>query len=225
MADYVINTAVLGRNVMTRQLIFNPVASYVRARFDVLVRRIGFTDDGDEADERTVWGFTAYTGSNTLTTNAGQVLYVTITGTTDAVVSVYDDAAKTSKVAEGTESTRSTGSAVTLAEENSSGLSGTVTLADGCTNDDFTVTIEDYHDRYDGSVDGAASNIIGIDNGLATDFTTTTEPTSTENRDIMNLVYQADSVKQDELGMDNVADHLTRQVFIDQAKIANITLI
>jgi len=218
MGDYTINTKVLGTGVKTRQLIFNPVAGYTRTQFDLLVRRVGFTDDGDYSDERSATTFSGYTGSNTTTTDDGQVLYIAITGTTDAVVTAYSDSAKTQSVATGTDSNRS-GGALALAEANSSGLSGSITLAASCTNDDYTVLIEDYHDRYDQDVDASASNIIGIDNGLATDFTATTD------RDIMNLVYECDSAKLDELGMDNVADHLERQTVIDNCKLKNITLI
>jgi len=220
--SYTINTKVLGRNVKTRDLVFNPISTYTRAKYDIIVRRIGFTDTGTYSAQRSLWVLTGYDSDNTLATTGGkQTLYGAITGTTDAVVSLYSDAAKTALVAQGTETTRSTGGSVTLAEQNSSGLSGTMTVADACTNDTFTVDIEDYHDRYDADVDGAAANIVGIDNGLSQD---STETGIVATYSLMNLVYEADDVNLDELGKDNVDSQFLRRTLIDNLRLKNINV-
>ena len=216
--SFTMNTAVIGTGAKVRDLIFNPVSGYTRAEYDVLVRRIGYTDDGDESDERTEWSLTGATDANTATEDGGQVLYVSITGSTDAVVTLYSDSARSASVAAGTESTRSTGSEVTLSATNGSGLTGVVTLADASTNDIFTLTIEDYHDRYDHDVDNALDNIIGIDNGLLMDGTSPV-------KDIVGLVYEADGAKLDELGFDNVVGAFQRRTLIDNLKLKNITII
>jgi hypothetical protein len=216
------NQKVLGTGIKLRDLVFNPVSGYTRAQFDILVRRIGFTDGGATATaaERSAWSFTGYTATNTDEGTDGKAkLYVKITGTTDAVVTVYKDAACTASVCGGTDAGRA-GGVLSLTELNSSGLTGSVTLDASCTNENFTMTIEDYHDRYDHSVDGSSSNIIGIDNGLNQDITDVTA-----DDDIVELVYEADGVNLDELGKDNVNDMFTRRTLIDNLKLKNITIV
>jgi hypothetical protein len=92
-----------------------------------------------------------------------QRLYFKAVGTTNYTLEGYLDVAMTaSKVIEGSV-TRSTGGALTLAEANSSGLSGTVTIAAAATNDaGFFIDRLIYHDRYDGSVDYSSENILGF---------------------------------------------------------------
>ena len=165
MTTYSYADNVIGKIEKTRALAnYNAVSGYTAAKYDVLVFRKGVTDEGTNYDERSAWSLSGMTDSNTTSTTLGrQILYLRITGTTSAVVTLYTASGGTGSVATGTLADRSAGGTVTLAAANSSGLTGSVTLAADCTNTtDAVLYIADVHDRYDHDVDSTSDNIIGI---------------------------------------------------------------
>lgn len=84
-----------------------------------------FAETGDEEADCSAWAFAGVTDNVSL-----YVAITTFGG--DAIVSVYSDAAMESLVAQGAE-VGNNGGAVVLAEQNTSGISGTMTLAAAAT--------------------------------------------------------------------------------------------
>lgn len=169
---------VVSRNLKFNNVELNPISAYTTPKQnDLIVERYGFNDHGgDYASDRTTWVLSGYDGDNTTpiaetsTSPAKQRIYFKSTGTTDYVIQGYLDSAMTaSLVISGTETTRSTGSTVTLTAENTSGLSGSVIIGDAATNDTWYVDIEIEHAMYDADVDSAAANILGFLNYNDTD--------------------------------------------------------
>ena len=192
--------------------------------WDLIVGRYGFTDsDGDHASDRTSWSLTGYDKANT-TPIAGadgtlkQRIYFKATGTTDYVIGGYLDAAMTaSLVISGTEATRSTGSTVTLSEENSSGLSGTVVIGDAATNDTWFIDVEIYYDLYDADVDSGSANIEGI---------LVVEDDSDSALDMWKVIKTAEIVNIDQLiaqsSVDNVLEFYDRRTLIADLRAVGI---
>lgn len=171
MADFEYTNNVIARNLVFNSIdLTNKVSGYTTpAQWDLIVGRYGFNDNGgDHTTDRSSWSLTGYDKDNT-TAVAGtdgsitMRIYFKATGTTDYVIGGYlDEAMTASLVISGTESTRTTGSTVTLSEENSSGLSGTVVIGDAATNDTWYVDIETHYAIYDSDVDGGKENIRGF---------------------------------------------------------------
>jgi hypothetical protein len=191
---------VVGTIEKTRAINWNPVSGYTVAQWDIIVRRNGISDTGTNYAERSAWtiaGVTDAFSDNYTTSGVSKTaLYLRITGTTDAVVTLYKTTGGGAgdAVATGTETGRATGGVVTLVEANSSGISGTVTLADACTNvTDAIVYVVDEHDRFDFDVDASLTNILGI-------YYTIDSDTSTWK----TIIEEADNVVMARLGYDNV---------------------
>lgn len=201
MTTFSYATNVVGTIEKTTAINFNAVSSYTPAAWDIIVRRYPqISDTGSYYSERSAWTITGATDNNTvnLVTSgiSKQALYLRITGTTDAVVSLYKATGGGSgdKVAEGTESGRATGGAVTLSEANGSGMSGSVTLADACTNvTDAIIYLEEAHDKYDHDVDASLNNIVGI-----------YYPLDSDSGNFKTVIQEADNVELRRCGYDNV---------------------
>lgn len=112
---------------------------------DAIVQYSGIGIENQAVDQISAISLSGLSEDNS---DAGK-LYVKITGTTDAVVELYSDVARTSQVAEGTV-TRSSGGVITLDEEGGSGLSGSCTIIAGATNEVASnFFIDKYIDKYD----------------------------------------------------------------------------
>jgi len=200
----------------------NPVAGYTPTKFDLLVGRYGFFDNGGDATEtanRATWALTGYTGVNTtkvsVSNSLTQRVYFkgTIVGA-DYVINGWTDVAMTAaKVCEGTE-TGNNGGTVTLAESGSSGLSGSVVLTTVAANDSWFVDVVIYHDRYDGNVDYASLNIIGF---------LVLEDLDDSTLKVWKVAQSGFIVDYDNLltaaGIDNVADVFKRNTLRDQLRL------
>jgi hypothetical protein len=172
MTALTFRTDVFGSPMSFNAVSLNPVSGFTPKQYDLVVKRFLPYENGAaaaRAAERSSWVISGATASNTTAVAVAGVpivgrIYFKSLGTTNYTLEGYLDSAMTaSKVIEGSV-TRSSGGALTLAEANSSGLTGTVTIAANATNDasGFYVDIKMYHDRYDASVDASASNILGF---------------------------------------------------------------
>ena len=95
------------------------------------------TVHNDSAAISSAWDFAGASRGNTDNGRA----YVTVSASgDDLIVSVYSDAKRSALVAQGTLVSATSG-AVTLAEQNQSGLSGAVSLADGAANPGIDIDI------------------------------------------------------------------------------------
>lgn len=171
MTALTFRTDVFGKVTSFNSVSLNAVSGFTPKQYDLAVKRFLPYDNGGaaaRAAERSAWTISGYTASNTTAVTVAGVpivgrVYFKAVGTTNYTLEGYLDVAMTaSKVIEGSV-TRSTGGALTLAEANSSGLTGTVTIAANATNDaGFFIDIKMYHDRYDAAVDGSLNNILGF---------------------------------------------------------------
>lgn len=163
---------IIGGSIGFNSVSINAVTGFTPKQYDCLVYRWGLYDNGGDTTEtanRGTWAITGFTdsGSNTDIVNVDGTLtqrlyFKGVISGSDYVISGWLDSAMTaSKVLEGTE-TGNNGGTVTLAEQNSSGLSGTVVLAATAVADTWYVDRVHYHDRYDGTVDYASYNILGF---------------------------------------------------------------
>lgn len=216
-ADNVIGTIKATRAIPN----YKAVSGYTAAKYDILVRRTGITDGGASYAERSAWSLAGYTDNNTVNiVTSGiskQVLYLRITGTSTAIIKLYKATGGGSgdEVATGTLTDRAGGGAQALVESNSSGLTGSVTLAAGCTNvTDAIIYLEDYHDRYDNDLDATAKNIIGIYYPIDSDTTT-----------IKTVVEEADNVEIRRLGYDNCDGEFMLSTLNDNLALKNIRVI
>ena len=225
MTAHTFRTDVFSRVLSWNNITINAVSGWTPAQYDLVVQRYGFTDSGgDHADERSAISLTGYAATNTTDVRKDGVLtmrvYFKVTGTTNYEIDGYTGADfSTGKVIEGTV-TRSTGGVITMTEVSASGLTGSITIAAAATNDEFFVDVELYHDKYDGSTDSAANNILGF----------LWFEDLTNESDIENWKYaETGSIVSfdgllDVAGIDNVADVYARKLLRDQLRARGWTV-
>lgn len=228
MTAHTFRTDVFSSVLTWNNITLKPVSGWTPEQYDLVVQRYGFTDNGGDTDEtanRSTWSLTGYASTNTTKVAKDGVLtqriyFKGVISGSDYVISGWTDAAMTaSKVVEGTE-TGNNGGTVTLAEQNSSGLSGSVVLAAAAAADTWYVDVELYHDRYDGSADSAANNILGF----------LWFEDLTNESDIENWKYaETGSIVNfdgllDVAGIDNVADVYARKLLRDQLRARGWTV-
>lgn len=170
MAAFTFQSNIISGITSYNNVNINAVSGYTPDEYDLIVKRYGFYDNGGKyATQRSAWVLTGYTKTNTTLANDGtngsvQRIYFKATGITDYEVSGWLSPAMTTagdEVCNGS-ATRASGGTVTLSAANTSGLTGSFTVAAAATNDTWYIDIMLYHDRYDGSVDSASNNILGF---------------------------------------------------------------
>jgi hypothetical protein len=220
MTDFSYATNVVGTIEKTDKINMNAVTGYTPALWDIIVRRYPkVSDTGASASERSAWSIAGATDAKTtnIVTNgiSKQVLYLRITGTTDAVVKLYTATGGSGEVAGGTHAGRATGGVLALTESNSSGITGSVTLADACTNvTDAVLYLEESHDRYDGAVDAALDNIVGI-----------YYPLDSDSGNFKTVIQEADNVVLRRLGKDGLTGEIGLEVLRKNLVAKNIRTI
>ena len=225
MTAHTFRTDVFSSVLSWNNITLKPVTGWTPEQYDLVVQRYGFTDSGgDHADERSAISLSGYATTNTTKVRKDGVLtqrvYFKVTGTTDYEIDGYTGADfATGKVIEGT-ATRSSGGTITMTEANGSGLTGSITVAAAATNDEFFVDIELYHDRYDGSTDSAANNILGFlwFEDLPNESTIKNWKYA-ETGSIVNF-----DALLDVAGIDNVADVYARKLLRDQLRARGWTV-
>ncbi len=222
MTDFSYATNVVGRINKTTSINMNSVSGYTPALWDIIVRRYPqVSDTGASYTERSAWTLTGVTdalSTNLVTSGISkQAVYLRITGTTDAVVTIYKTTGGSAgdAICTGTESGRSTGGVVTLAESNSSGVTGSVTLANGCTNvTDAILYLVESHDRYDGAVDAALDNIVGI-----------YYPLDSDSGNFKTVIQEADYVELRRCGFDGLTGEIGLETLRKNLTAKNIRTI
>jgi hypothetical protein len=218
MAAFTFQSNIISGITSYNNVNINAVSGYTPDEYDLVVKRYGFYDNGGTyTTQRSAWSLAGYTGANTAEVNVTNTLtqrvYFKATGTTNYEVSGWTTPAMTTagdEVCNGT-ATRSSGGTVTLSAANTSGLTGSFTVAANATNDTWYIDIVIYHDRYDGDVDGASNNILGF---------LILEDLDDSSENAWKVAEAGTIVDFDELiteaGVDNVADVFKRNTLRNQ---------
>jgi len=205
-SNVIIDEAATGRPII--DVASKLKTGYAPAQYDILMSKdvVDITTQAVAAISALV--LTGFTDANT---NNG-VLYGSITGTTNSTVTIFKDAARSASVATGAV-VRSAGGAVTLAEANSSGISGTCNIiADAVNAADLVATVRKEYDRYDRD-DLTNQTVLGL----------------VSNYDSVNTdieLYAAPVIAvMDRCGYDNVDGKFEREALKNAVLLKNITLV
>lgn len=210
MAEVNINSSVIIREGNSGRSYIDTLnklkSGYTPAEFDLLMEKDVMSITSQAVAAITSIGLTGMSDANT---NNG-LLYGSITGTTNSTVTIFKDAARSASVATGSV-VRSAGGTVTLAEANSSGISGTcVIIADAVNATDQVFTVRKELSRYN------RDNLTGQSvKGLVAEVVAGS----------LNLYSTPLVAKFDGVGCDNVDGVFERDAMAKAALVKNIELV